>query len=68
MMPLFAKNPHCNFYLFLRRVDQSPIIICVALGSCSILTTGRGEGRGEGGRGGGGTMSVPGLIHDALVY
>ena len=41
------------------------MVIRVTLGSCSILTT-RGGGGGRTGRGG--TMSVPGLINDALVY
>ena len=40
------------------------MVIRVALGSCSILTT-RGGGGGGTGRG---AMSVPGLINDALVY
>ena len=77
-MSLFVKNPNCNFWLFLRRVDQSPIIICVALGSCSILTTGRGE-VGGGGWGGWHTVSprvnawclsllAPGNDRGAIIY
>ena len=43
------------------------MVIHVALGSCSILTT-RGGGGGGTERDEGGAMSVPGLINDALVY
>jgi len=56
-----CQKSHCNFYLFVRHVYQSLIITYVALWSCSILTTGGGEGRGEGERGGGWHNVSPGV-------